>query len=273
MSLRFADGIADAVNLGDVATARFEHGVDWSFLSFFRVENTASDDRTIIAKWGGAGKQFQLRTDSGAFPQNVEIWHNNALRFSAGDAVINTWYVTAVTHDSAGNFLGYLVEMDGNYIADANPGVSVGDQADLTQNIAIGLQIDGFLIDEMDGDLAHACYVNAVITKQEITAFLANPAKMAKVFKAKYGSPFYLPLGLGSPEQDWSGNGNSGVRVNAPVVSEMPPTTLLTPKWASTFPANEEVTPPVSGANLPEYGQVRTAIGDGPVYGATILRS
>ncbi len=35
----------------------------------------------------------------------------------------------------------------------------------------------------------------------------------------------------------------------------------------------EEPTPEPEAVNLPEYGQVRTAIGDPPVYGATILRS
>ncbi len=32
-------------------------------------------------------------------------------------------------------------------------------------------------------------------------------------------------------------------------------------------------TPPPVAVNLPEYGQVRAAIGDPPVFGATILRS
>ena len=49
MALNFNNDTGVDIDFGDIVSARFEELNEWTVLAFFRVENTATDDRAIIS--------------------------------------------------------------------------------------------------------------------------------------------------------------------------------------------------------------------------------
>ena len=83
-----------------------------------------------------------------------------------------------------------------------------------------------------NGKLAHVVKLNAALTNNELVTLaftLRSPAKA-----------FWMPLGVSSPEVDWSGGGASGTRTNAPAVYANPghgPLFGYDSEWAGAFTA------------------------------------
>lgn len=87
------------------------------------------------------------------------------------------------------------------------------------------------------GKLARCTWRDVALTDDEIAALAAgvNPLHIRPAsIKA------YIPLGLASPEPDWSPNDKKFTLVNAPTADAIgPPVTLYTPKWAAGLPLIE----------------------------------
>lgn len=211
----------DGISLGDVTAARFLRLETWTMFSFFRVENTATDDRTIIAKWASVGntKQFILRTDLQAAPSNLEIYTNNTLRITGGNNVaLNTWYFTAVTNDGTGAANGlkcYLFRPDRTVLDDGLLGQHAADVSVLTTPTTLGTRLGS---DPMDGDVAFAGYLQQELTKNQLLELMHSPLRHS----LRYSPEWLLPLGVGSPEPDWSGKGNNGT-VTGTTIGANPP--------------------------------------------------
>ncbi len=230
MGRNFTRNELDAINMGEILTARFERDVAWSFLTFFRIENTAADDNMLISKLGnGNTVSILVKVDGQAAPGNFEIFLGGTWateEITGGNVIaLNTWYLVCVTckGDSSSNDCTlYTLDMDGVYLDDALTGTMSAALGD-TSDVYLGLtrfQTE----DAVDGDMAHASYVDAALTKREIEGYLRSPARMIAEWVPKYGVQWYVPLGIGSPEPDFSGSGNNGIVVGTPGIGENPPT-------------------------------------------------
>lgn len=220
---RHFDGTAqDRVSVGDHATAEFRFGSAWSTLAFFRVENTADDDNSIIAKHGETGDfQFLCRVDAGAAPQGIETEQGGKTIFLSGDVVeLNTWYLVAVTNPGDGVILTYMLEMDGTILINAGNTLTGTVNEALAEPILFGNRSVPNGADEMRGDMAWSSYFDVQFSLQDIQDYLHSPAKVVAVKNAD--CLYAFPLGLGSPEPDFSGRGESGT-LTGTTVGDNPP--------------------------------------------------
>jgi len=217
MSRNFNNVDQDRVDLGDVTASRFLVANNWATFAFFRIENSATDDRTILAKWGTglSTRQFRVRTDAQTAPTNLEVYSNDNIRITGGDNVaLNTWYFLGISHAASGNVTLYLFDMAGTVLDDGLTG-SWFDDTDPTGEITIGGRATS--ADPMDGDVAWAGYLQQEITKTEFLEIMRAPRSALR-----YSPEWLLPLGLGSPEPDWSGKGNNGT-VTGSTIGNNPP--------------------------------------------------
>lgn len=218
MSRNFAP--TQDITLADITAARFEQANDWSVGAFARFENFSTDERTVIVKWQGDARQFILRTTTGGA---VDVWTGGSNRITTTATLsLNTWYLLVVTNAGGGganDLKAYALALDGTFTVDGESGTHGGDST-LTAEIEIGVRDNTG--DPMDGDLGHAFYIQKTLSKSEIRGIFANPGTGIMTHKDS-GVPFWLPLGLGSPEPDYSGNANNGT-LNGATVSDMPPT-------------------------------------------------
>ena len=230
MSLTFANALSQYVELGDIATARFEIGEIWTVLSFMRVGETGSDDRSIVSKFGGTNKnQFLLRTDRDSTPPtNLEVYTQANLAIAGGNNIaLDTWYLIAVSNDGTGGASGmklYSVQMDGTFLDDAATGQHTGDESDLTGLITFSETEAN--TDEFAGDLDYECYIQKELTKQEILRYLHDPVGAMLRLKPN-GVPYCIKLGyLGKSSFDLSGSKNHGTIFGSVSRGEDPPTVL-----------------------------------------------
>lgn len=203
MARLFDNNISNRLERADVTSARFQQLSTWTVLAFFRIENTADDDRVIVAKWTATDnqKQFLVRTDLGAAPEPIEVFVNSNRQIAAiGSIELNTYYLVSVSNDGTGNasgLVGTVYEMDGTQNGTAS-GTHDGDRSDLTGNIEIGARDS----DPMDGDIAYVAYFNTVLTATEERAYLRNPYQLA-FSKGSSGCEFFVPCyGNVGPEPD-----------------------------------------------------------------------
>ena len=223
-----SSGAADqAIDLGDISTARFEDLVAWTFLSFFRVETTAGDDRCIVGKWASAAEQFIIRVDGGTAPQEIQVFTNDAQRITGGNNVaLNTWYLVALSNDGGGGATAMafsLIEMDGTFLDDELTGDHAGDSG-LTATVFLGKRENGQ--DRMDGDIALTTYVDAALSKQDKLNYLRTPHRMVAKWIGQHGVQYFIPGGLSDPEVDLSGSGITANRDGSPTVGDNPPVGL-----------------------------------------------
>lgn len=210
----------DGIDLGNIAAAQFLESASWSLLAFARFENLTADERAVVAKWGSAGtRQFELNTNKTP-AHHMEVRNNGATAITGSGAalVVDTWYLFVVTFDTSTATL-YTLKTDGS-VVDTDTG-SWNDDPDVTEEVRIGEKQGGG--DDMDGDIAHVAYIDAVLTLQDIKEYLYSPARVVARFIGSDSVQFYLPLGLGSPEPDFSGKGNNGT-VSGTAISDNPPT-------------------------------------------------
>lgn len=213
------DGVGDKVDLGDLASpANFPRASAWSIIAFFRIENSAGDDRAIVSKQGSGSttRQFSLRTDAQAAPSNLEVYHGNgflAVAIEGGDNVaLNTWYLVCVTcsgAQAAGDLALYLVGMDDTYLDDGVTGDTDADATADNGSVTFGETDAGS--DDMDGDMAYVTYVNRALGKNDISAYLRDPIGTAKAWEVQSGIEYCFPIwGAHSPEIDLSPNARVG---------------------------------------------------------------
>jgi hypothetical protein len=224
------------ISLGDVTSARFLHADAWTFLCHVRIDATG-DERTLVGKSlvDEADMQMRLRT-SNADPAALDYrkTDNSPARYTSA-AVLNhdEWYCISFSNDgteAAGDLevFAYNLE-DYTWDIDADSGTNAADSATLTQDITLGKSGTGNF-DPMDGDLAHVCYVEKVVTKEEVLAYAKDPFRQVLAWRAAGVTvEFYLPFIGESPEPDWSGSGNNGTINGTIGVGDNPP--------VATFPS------------------------------------
>lgn len=220
-----------AVNLGDITTARFPDDSPWTVLGFFRISSTnTADENTMISKWNNAAsdRSFTCRIDNGAEPQNLQVLYSDQTILAPTDAVFgNTWYLMSVSGDGAGAgsmaLTGKVFDMDEVQISSSGPSGSLTETSGRIAPIRIGERQNN---DEMEGDLAYVAYINSELTQSQILEYLRDPTRVVAQFQGTgVGVEFFMPLGLGDPEPDWSGNGVTGSVHASTSVGANPPVT------------------------------------------------
>lgn len=114
-----------AANLEVAAGSAFETQYEfrgnepWTVCVVFQVYNSAADDRSIISRFddpagGGTSRNFLLRLDLGAAPQNLEVYQADAtVRITGGNVIeLDTPYLVVVRCDGSNN--GSLLTFDLN---------------------------------------------------------------------------------------------------------------------------------------------------------------
>lgn len=81
--------------------------------------------------------------------------------------------------------------------------------------IAVNRNSGGTKISFLNGKLAHVVKLDAALSDNELVTLAFTMRSPAKAF--------WMPLGVSSPEVDWSGGGASGTRTNSPTVYANPP--------------------------------------------------
>lgn len=237
MSRNFADDTGMDINFGDVAAARFQQLSVWSALIFFRIEDLTEDDSALITKGETTGnQQIKLRIDSG--DGAARCFRFNVEQFDSANAInLNQWYCGVISCDGTGAagdgqwdlYDMALVEHESiSFDWDA-------DRPSVADDIVLGR---GIGIDAMDGDLAHFCYVQKVVTVQELKSYIINPHRQVVAWKAAGETvPIYVKLYGESPEPDFSGSGNSGTVTGSPTIGDNPPVGLYPASGGlSSFP-------------------------------------
>lgn len=260
MSRRFNDNTADYISLGAISGADFKQAATWSVMAFFRVEETASDDRTIISKWvPTAGRVFRVTTDTEVAPASFETWITDFVINRTGNIIaLNTWYAFMVSCDGSqavGDIAIRVLDMSltaQENTTDTHP----GDETDFTGAIEIGVtDATGSPVDPWDGDVAHVCYVRKAISLAEFRSYITDPWRQVLAWRgAGTTVDFYLPLIGGSPEPDFSGSGNNGTINGSPTVAGNPPTAIYPADIPIIFPAG------VTSAGLDTEQKRRAAI-------------
>ncbi len=229
MSLNFDDGTEEPVTIADIAAARFLQGESWTFLAFFRVEDTSGDDRMIFSKWQGVNQnQFRLRTDMDATPSRIEIGTRDITTSLIGTSekvAEDTWYCIAVVNiagGGAGDFTFHLIDMSGAVID------SVSDQHDGdVQNVDLPALWIGArpASDEFDGDIDYVCYIQQALTQAQVIAYTMNPYKLAMSLQDTSSNVvFFVKLGHGGNNAiDLSGNDHGWAASGTTVASDPPP--------------------------------------------------
>ncbi len=238
MGRNFADTSSDKIDLGDITTARFQAGSTWTVLAFFRSVQTTNDQQVLVAKWGNQNlRQIAFRLRGQAQPEPLQVIFNDATAItSSTDLTVGIWHLGALSCDgggASGTLTLHSFEMDGTVKDDGITGSITGDQSNLTAPVTIGLR--DVANDQMDGDIAYVAYINSELTKPQLLEYLRDPAGVVAQFQATSGVEFFLPLGLGSPEPDWSGNGNSGT-VSGTTIGDSPP--VRSPYWSIGAPSS-----------------------------------
>lgn len=243
MARNFDSTNPDLITLGDLAGAKFDKDDTWSVLGFFRIENSAGDDRAIVSKWGVTEvRQFLMATAGGTAPVPLALDMAAANRVTGGNNVeLNTWYLGAAICNGigSGGLRMILLGMDGTVLDNAT-----GDAVDpTTQTAVIEIGVKGATGDPMEGDIAHVAYFNITFSLQDVKDYLRAPART--VARHAGNAVFYLPLIGVSPEPDFSPNTNTGT-VTGTTVGEGPP---IGPLFGYGTDRGFTVAAPVGGAN------------------------
>ncbi len=245
MSVNFDGSLSSSFSHADITDARCSRAVSWSVLCFFRVENTAGDDRSLFTKWGsGVNKrQARFKVDAGTAPQNIQIdFQNTAVTINGGNNVeLNTWYLFCVTADGADTVTLNLVGMDGTFLDSNVTGTTTVDSTDMSEDLRIGTRNSG--ADPMFGDIAYAAYLKREILQPEILEYLRNPAKVVHKVGGSTGPVFFLPMvdPTASTTPDWSGQGNPFTKNGSGHTDgDNPPVSMLyrdAEEWQGNFAA------------------------------------
>jgi hypothetical protein len=229
----------DKVRPGDVTNAKFDYTTSWSTMFMWQTFN--DKDTFLIYKWTNAGSQFRHITSSSQF----KVDHDGSQIILTGTVALNTWYLSAITCDGTADPSStvtlYIVELENNnnFLVDGVTGTISSNDSDLTAPITYGHRSEGtFTANWLDGDMAMASYLhNVELTKSEVLHYARNP--WAVIAKYSDDARYFLEMGRGSPEPDFTGNGNSGT-VTGAIISPNPP---LGPRYQSRimFPPPPEV--------------------------------
>lgn len=243
MSRNFNNNSADYIDLGDITGVDFARLSAWSFLAFFRVENTTGDNRTIFAKWGSSTDRiFKVETDTEAAPASLEFHMNTTVQSRTGNLIeLDTWYVVAATNNGgggAGDLIFYIYEMDLTELLNSSQ-THPGDPGTTAAICEIGVDDGGGSpTNPFDGDIAHVAYLDRAISSQEIKNFVGDPGRSVMAWRAAGDQVFFHhDLPGESPEPDRSGSGNSGTVVGSPTVGDNPPVAVFPASGGlSSFP-------------------------------------
>jgi hypothetical protein len=263
MSRNFNGTNTDNLNLGDIATARFDKDAAWTYLCFARVEDLSGDERCLISKWEthAVDRQIEIFFTKDATPiAKVAMVSLDKITGSV-EIPVDTWLLVAVSNAGtagANSMKLYIIKMDLTMIENATAGTP-DDAGDQTHAIEIGCKgtAGG---DYFDGDMAHSCYVDGELSLQEIKSYLRTPGRMAGLWKGQYGVQWYLPILGSSPEPDWGG-ADISVTVNGTTASDMPP---AAPSYAVdpnlTFQIVRTVAPGVAAVAVTGYAPTVTVL-------------
>ncbi len=202
----------------------FDKDDDWTVCGFFRIENSAADERTIISKWDTAGtRQFTFRLDRQDAPTGVEIYMGGAVALAGNDSIaLDTWYMSCATNTGSATTLRfYTYDMAGAVIDDGTSTANSVDDSTQTASINIGAKSGDCSGDEMDGDLAFVGYWTEVWTTQDTLDYLYNP--VMKAAQKATTTAFFLPLIDIAVGVDWSGQDNTFALTGTFTYADSPP--------------------------------------------------
>lgn len=255
MGLAFPGSGANYVDLGDIAAARFDANLSWSFLCFFRVSTYSGSDKTLASKGSsGTDQQFRLVVEGGADPADLAYYNTQAggARVTLANAVTGAgWFLAAVISNGNADATSITLRIFGaDRVQDASGTGQGADAAD--QTAASRLGVLGTSTEPHDGDLDFAAYISGVeLSQDECAAYAGNPHSVRSAYSSSV--EHFLKLGpTGVDVVDWSVNGVGSI-TGSPTLTDSPPVrpftsgqvqpTYLPPAVASAAPAVFQLLP------------------------------
>lgn len=151
-------------SVGDLATAEFVIGSQWTVGCFFRVENTASLERALFGKWGATAglRQCVIELTLETAPAEITAnFDNSTLLLTCGAELVelNTWYFMGLSHATGSNglVLRQLAVAAGATELGSATGTHPGDAGTLTEPLLIGSRRTGD--HGFDGDICWPFYL------------------------------------------------------------------------------------------------------------------
>lgn len=219
MSLNF-DGSTEWIRTPEDQT-EFDEGRQWTCGAFFRIENSATDDRSIISRWSGS--HFNLRTNAEAAPTTIEVIKGATTITGAESIELNTWYciVVAQSAGASNNTMTlFTMNMDGTFVDDGLTGTDGGDNAATSSDI--GSRNDGDA-DLMDGDIQFPFYIDGVtFARNDAINFLNRPIQTVLQHGSNVHWLYYLGKGAVNAV-DISAAQTTTTINGTPTVSDNPP--------------------------------------------------
>lgn len=201
------DGVGDIINCGSAFTF-LDALTPKTMIAWIYPETLGESSAGRIGNWvnsaATAGGTWRLDNTGGNCMVFQHVGTTTLLRrSSAGTITLNKWTAVAMTWDgstTAANVHLYIDLIEPSYQTTTN-GVSLG--VDGTTDFIIGNITSG--IRTFNGNIAYVQIFDVVLTNSEIRQATYIPGSITR------GLVGYWPLwGTASPEQDLSGNGNTG---------------------------------------------------------------
>ncbi len=164
----------------DPAGAYFRQTEAWTFLTWFRVEQTSTDDNGFLAQWGtGSKEQVRFRTDDQTAPADIECGVGGTINNCTDvDEVVETnrWYLHAMTNGTDDAMVQYVYDNGCTQLSIDSNGTHPGDAVAFEDLVVAGRWNGSTLSDNMTGDMAYVTYLEGVeFTQAQVEAFCANP--------------------------------------------------------------------------------------------------
>jgi len=234
------DGVSDHVETGEGTGSPLEMGFqDWTVTAWFKgTDGTLSG---ILTTWGGSGadgKYSLVIGESGGTPNKLDFGINRASTDAADRRIAES-------------------------VTDVNDG-----EWHMGGGTRLGVDMAVFVDGEQEGTAVQAFLYNVLM--QNLATFnIGRGFDEGWDFTGQIDDVRVSNRGLSPTEMRWLYN--LSFQDYPGMLNRLPPISSGMIAAALPIPPIPPI-PPVEGI-LPEYGQGRAAIGDPPVYGATIVKS
>lgn len=162
-TLQFSGTNNNFISVGNAYS--FSVNDQYTFISVMTVSETATDDRTIVAKWGNANqRQLVVRIDQATAPADVEVYTSaGILQMNSASVVeLDTPYLFSLRNNGTGSAGGFALDIysvpDGVRL-DSVAGTHGADESDLSFAVTLwgrsgndphqGLGLASYLYDEL----------------------------------------------------------------------------------------------------------------------------
>lgn len=217
--------------------------------SFWVKLNTSVANQIIWQSFGTSGAAFDgqgMNEQNGKFLFQ-ESWTGSTALWITNSAYLNDlkWHHIAITFDNSSTANDPIFYLDGVSVAITESTAPSGSAKTVKDCIRLCENSTG----GADGNMKIAhfqVYINTILTPSQINQIMRFPASIGGGGGTNI---LYWPLWGGSPEPDYSGNGNHGTVTGATVSSDNPPINGL--YYPRVFRNEYAMTTPAGGGGWP----------------------